>query len=65
MDLLIQLGEIMLAIFLRYILLSCFVGFEAAAEEKKWSLNDGKQDCSSCCFDTIKGVWWAVGFAFR
>lgn len=56
MDHLIQLGEIMLAIFLRYILLSCFVGFEAAAEEKKWSLNDGKQDCSSCCFDTIKGV---------
>lgn len=65
MDHLIQFWEIILAMFLCYILLSCFIGFEAAAEKKKWSLNDGKQDCSSRCFDTIKGVWRAVGFAFR
>ncbi len=29
---------------------------EAAAEKKKWSLNDGKQDCSSCCFYTFNCV---------
>lgn len=65
MDHLIQLWEVIQAIFLYYILLSCFLGFEAAAEKKKWGLSDGKQDCSSRGPDTIEGVWRTVRLTFR
>lgn len=59
----IHLQAVFFVTFLCFVII--FVGFKTTAEKKKWSLNDGKQDCSSCCFDTIKGVWWAVGFTFR
>lgn len=65
MDHLIQSRETVGAIFLCSTLLSCLVGSEAAAEEKKWSLSDGQQDCPPRGADTPEGVWRAVGFAVR